>query len=138
VGDQLEFHPSGLTRCQFDRLFEYAGRSEAMSSDDLLSAARQHLEQTRAAHARNRMINVRLASAIVNVLGGVVGTWDTINGKAGWWLRGAMYYFAISDDDEPDFQSPIGFEDDAEILNACLRFAGRDDLCLNVQDYDDA
>ena len=53
------------------------------------------------------------------------------------WLRAAIYYFA-HDDDEPDFSSPIGFEDDAEVLNACLRLAGRDDLCLKPEDYDDA
>ena len=34
--------------------------------------------------------------------------------------------------------SPIGFEDDNEVLNACLRLAGRDDLCLKPEDYDDA
>lgn len=84
------------------------------------------------------MINVRLASAIVSVLELVVSDWDSMQGNARWWMRGAMHYFATSDDDEPDFQSPIGFEDDAEILNACLTFAGRNDLCLNVEDYDDA
>jgi hypothetical protein len=45
-------------------------------------------------------------------------------------------YFASCDDDEPDLSSPIGFEDDTEILNACLRFASLDDLCLKVEDYD--
>lgn len=49
-----------------------------------------------------------------------------------------MRYFATRNDNEPDFQSPLGFEDDAEILNACLKFIDRDDLCLNVEDYDNA
>jgi len=138
VDDQLKFHPSGLTRSQFDRLSECADLAEAMSPDTILGAAKRHLEQTRDAHAQNRMINVRLASAIVSVMERVVGNWDFMQENARWWLKGAMHYFATSNDEEPDFQSPIGFEDDAEILNACLRFAGRNDLCLNVEDYDDA
>lgn len=138
MGDQLEFHPSGLTRSQFDRLSECADRAVVLSPDELLSAAKQHLEHTRTAHAENRMINVRLASAIVTVLHSIVSKWDSMPGQAGWWMKGAIHYFATNNDDEPDFQSPIGFEDDAEILNACLRFAGCNELCLNVEDYDDA
>lgn len=40
-------------------------------------------------------------------------------------------------DDEPDFTSPIGFEDDTEVLNACLRLAQLGALCLHPEDYDD-
>ena len=138
MGDQLEFHPSNLTRSQFDRLSECALGAETISPHDLLAAAEHHLERTRAAHAANRLINVRLASAIVGVLEELVGTWGSMESNQAWWLRGAMDYFATSNDDEPDFQSPLGFEDDAEILNACLKFIGRNDLCLNAEDYDNA
>ena len=31
----------------------------------------------------------------------------------------------------------IAVDDDAEVLNACLRFAGYDDLCVNPEAYDD-
>jgi hypothetical protein len=46
-------------------------------------------------------------------------------------------YYANADDAEADLTSPIGFEDDVEVLNACLRFARLDELCLNPEDYDD-
>ena len=36
------------------------------------------------------------------------------------WLGGAVLYFTTSHDVEPDFISPIGFEDDAEVVNACF------------------
>jgi uncharacterized membrane protein YkvA (DUF1232 family) len=87
---------------------------------------------------RNRIINLHLATAIVEVIERVVGDWDSLPANARSWMAGAMHYFSKSNDDEPDFSSPIGFEDDAEVLNACLRFAKLDDLCLNVEDYDDA
>ena len=46
--------------------------------------------------------------------------WDRLPQHARPWLKGAMAYFAAADDDVPDFGSPIGFEDDCEVLNACL------------------
>lgn len=78
MGDQLAFHPSNLTRSQFDRLSECALGAETMSPHDLLAAAKQHLERTRGAHDTNRLINVRLASAIVGVLEELVGTWSSM------------------------------------------------------------
>jgi hypothetical protein len=84
------------------------------------------------------MINLRLASAIVTVLEDLSSNWDSLQKNHVWWLQGAMHYFATSNDDEHDFHSPLGFEDDAEILNACLKFAGCMDLCLDVADYDNA
>jgi uncharacterized membrane protein YkvA (DUF1232 family) len=138
VGDQLEVQPTNLTRSQFVRLSACANAAESVLPQDLLSATRQHLDRTRAAHAANPLVNVRLAAAIVGVLEELFRTWSCLASNQAWWLRGAMHYFATSNDDEPDFQSPLGFEDDAEILNACLRFIGRNELCLNSEDYDNA
>jgi uncharacterized membrane protein YkvA (DUF1232 family) len=138
VGDQPEHHPSNLTRSQFDRLSVCANEAETIPTQDLLAAARQHLDRTRAAHSANRLVNVRLAAAIVGVLEELFSTSSSLGSNQARWLRGAMHYFATSNDDEPDFQSPLGFEDDAEVLNAFLRFIGRNDLCLNSEDYDNA
>ncbi len=138
MGDQLEFDPSNLNRSQFDRLSECANEAETILPQDLLAAARQHLDRTRIAHADNRLINVRLAAAIVGVLEELFRTWNSLGPNQEWWLRGAMHYFTASYDEEPDFQSPLGFEDDAEILNACLKFIGRNDLSLNSEDFDNA
>lgn len=138
MSDQFEFHPSGLTEAQVDRLSEYADSAELLTPSQMLDEARQHLEQTRLAHAANRMINVRLATAIVDVIERLVKEWDSLPSNARSWLAGAIHYFSTSNDDEPDFDSPIGFEDDTEVLNACLRFAGLNNLCLDTEDYDDA
>jgi uncharacterized membrane protein YkvA (DUF1232 family) len=138
VGDQLEFHPTNLSRSLFDHLCKSAHDAESIPPAELLAAAHEHLERTRAAHAQNRMVNLRFASAIVAALDVLIKDWGSIQPNQAWWLRGAMQYFASSDDDEPDFLSPLGFEDDAEILNACLKFIGRSDLCLNAEDFDNA
>lgn len=93
---------------------------------------------TSAAFRKNPLINLRLATAICDRLENVAGTWDDLSPEARFWLGGAIIYFTISDDDESDHLSPIGFEDDAEVLNACLQLANLPELCLKIEDYDHA
>lgn len=135
---QLDLYPTGLTRSQFDRLVALADEASGKPLANVLADVRQHAKDAEAAHVRNRLVNVRLASAISNTVDEVAKRWEDLPTVARSWLAAAFLYFADCDDDEPDFTSPIGFEDDAEILNACLRFAKLDELCLNVEDYDDA
>lgn len=136
MSDQLAFHPSSLMRSQLDRLSTCAREAERTSPNELLDAAKEHLELARQAYKVNRLINLRMASAIFSVLEGLVNSWGALEPNHAWWVRGAIYYFATSNDDEPDFHSPLGFEDDLEILNACLKFINRCELCLNAEDYD--
>jgi uncharacterized membrane protein YkvA (DUF1232 family) len=138
VSDQHELFPSGLSSSQFERLTECANMAELIRWEDLKRRVDQHIELTRSEHQRNRVVNLRLALAIQVVIDSLFDSLPAIETGHAWWLRGAIYYFAACDDDEPDFRSPIGFEDDAEILNACLKFAGRRNLCLNVEEFDDA
>ena len=136
--DQLEMFPTGLSRPQLERLTEFADEASGKSLEDLQSDIDEHLERTRIAHERSRIVNLRLATAIRDTVHNALGQFDSLPANHRNWLAGACFYFAKCNDDEPDFDSPIGFEDDAEVLNACLRFAGLNNLCLNVEDYDDA
>ena len=117
--------------------FRVDGRGVRCAPGELLVEAKTHLETARNAHASKRMINLRLATAIVETIGRLIDQWDSVPALSRSWLIGAICYFSRSDDDEPDFSSPIGFEDDVEVLNACLRFARLSDLCINVEDFDD-
>ena len=134
----FDFKTAGLSQSQFDKLSKLAHMASTPDSDQLLIDVRQHFEQTRVAQASNQMVNLRLASAIVDVIERVSGDWDSLSDNCQIWLAAAIQYFSDSNDDEPDFKSPIGFEDDVEVLNACLRFAKLGHLCINVEDYDDA
>ena len=139
MGEQRELHPTprGLSRDQVLRLTAMANSADGASMVDLLSRVDAHMDQARHAHARSRLVNIRFAEAIHNAFRTIVEEWERIPVEAHYWLRGAMRYFVSSDDDEDDFTSAIGFEDDAEVLNACLCLAGRYDLCLTPEDYDD-
>ena len=88
-------------------------------------------------HARYLHINVKLADAIVRAFQNFFNDWENVPPHARSWCRGMVQYFCVSDDDEHDYSSPSGFKDDAEIMNACLRLAGREDLCINPENFDD-
>lgn len=138
MDEQGTFFPTGLNKRLFKLLVEHADRADGKPFGDLLSLAECHLEVVRAAHRRNTLVNVRLAEAICGVIRTVVGEWPELPSAAQPWVRGAISYFADHCDNQPDFGSPIGFEDDSEVLNACLRLAGRDQLCLKPEEYDGA
>jgi uncharacterized membrane protein YkvA (DUF1232 family) len=137
MNEQLGMFPSGLSREQYNRLIILTEQASDSTSEKLLADAREHLSLTLQEYEKNPIINLRLATAIVQVIEQVVAGWNTLPSNARHWLAGALHYFSHSDDDEPDFSSPIGFEDDVEVLNACLNFAGLNHLCLNVEDFDE-
>lgn len=138
MADQAGLMPTGVSRIQFASLVEYASQAEELNSAELLRRVRRHLDDSRAAHSRNRIVNLRLAIAIANVAETLLSDWGSIAIQHRNWLGGAIIYFADTSDSEHDFSSAIGFEDDAEVMNACLRFAGRSSLCIDIEDFDDA
>ena len=136
MDEQLGFHPSGLMYSQLDRLKNYVDQAAPFTPARLLKEADKHLQEALTAYRNNRLVNIRLAEAIREVIEKIISEWEKLPARSQPWLAGAILYFVRSNDDEPDFTSAIGFEDDAEVLNACLRFAELDDLCLNPEDYD--
>lgn len=129
--------PEGLTQKEFDLLCKCLKESSDFSIPELLSRARTHLENVRIAHKENIFINLKLAEAIFNTMKAIVERWEMLPHHAHPWLRGMMTYFTLTSDLESDFTSPIGFDDDVQIMNACLSHAGLEDLCLNPEDFDD-
>jgi uncharacterized membrane protein YkvA (DUF1232 family) len=129
--------PEGLNHDIFDSLNECSKKASDRPPKFLLRAAIRHVERTRRSYVRNPLINLPLAEAICEVIKKLVKDWENIPKYARFWCKGMFLYFISSNDEEPDFASPIGFDDDADVLNACLRLAGREDLCINPEDYDD-
>ncbi len=137
MDNQPLFYPKGLSKTQFIQLEICARRAEFSTKEQLRSLADSHLRNIVQAHQTNRLINLQLAQAIHQTIQVVLDTWEAKAEFHRWWLGGAIFYFAEVADDEPDFDSPLGFEDDTEVLNACLKFAHCENLCLNPEDYDD-
>ena len=131
-----DLFPEGLTQKEFDTLTLCSKEVANFQVEQLLDQAEDHLKRIRMLHSKNLYINVRLAEAIVRTFQDFFDDWENIPQHARFWCRGMVRYFCVADDDEHDFSSPTGFEDDAEIMNACLRLAGREDLCINTEDFD--
>lgn len=129
--------PEGLTQKSFNILVKCCKWAEAYSIDQLLDQASDHLEKVRTAHMDNVFVNIKLAEQIFKNFKSVATKWDQIPQHCHPWLLGMIRYFCLTSDLESDFTSPIGFDDDVEIMNACLRFAGREELCINPEDFDD-
>lgn len=129
--------PEGLTRKAFDMLGKCSKEFTDLSKVELLGNARAYLDNIRRAHEKNIFVNFKLAEAIFNTMESVVAQWDILPSFCQPWFKGMMKYFTLTTDLENDLTSPIGFDDDADMLNACLRLAGRDDWCINPEDFDD-
>ena len=129
--------PEGLTQRELDILRKYSKEVANFQPEQLLDQAKGHLKRIRMLHSRNLHINVKLAEAIVRTFQNIFNDWENIPPHARSWCRGMVQYFCVSDDEEHDFSSPAGFKDDAEIMNACLKLSGREDLCIDPEDFDD-
>ncbi|MDZ7697743.1 MAG: DEAD/DEAH box helicase [Deltaproteobacteria bacterium] len=124
------FIPEGLSKKQIDSLIEYSKETSQKTLEQIINQADGHLEKIREVCLENTFINVDLAETIYAVFQEIARDWDRIPGFARPWCAGMMRYFATVEDEENDFSSPIGFEDDVEVVNACLRLAGRENLCI--------
>ena len=94
----------------------------------LVRRAEEYLVLVREEAQQNPLVNVRLATALCDKFSLILVEWEQLPLVARPWLAGAIYYFSAENDDEPDFSSPTGFEDDVEVFNACIRLAQRDEL----------
>lgn len=128
------FHrPEGLDRRQLERLEEFVQRGHLMSGERLLQSAYAHLEDMQGLSAPLDRADLELAMSICRVLDRIVAEWETFSPAEQSWLRGAMGYFAANSDASPDHQHG-GFRDDAEVLNACLRYVQRDAWMLPLNE----
>lgn len=79
--------------------------------------------------SRNRdHVDSSLADSIALRLDKALAGYDAMNPTQQAVLHAAIEYFVLEHDGEADLDSTTGFEDDAAVANACLRWLGLDDL----------
>jgi hypothetical protein len=124
----LNHHEQGM----LSALAEMAG---TRSHQDVRESLAQHAAWLQVQAETNTMINMSLARALAATLDQAL--LKTRNSPDhGRWIKAAACYFIHVDDDENDLASPIGFDDDAEVVNACLRHVGLGNLCVKIEDHD--
>ena len=133
---QLSLHPDSLSPSLFDALDRLTKEASPLSPGECLKQAAGHVIAAQSASKTFPLVNVRLAQAIFDSCRALVNSFDALPSHSKAWIKGAILYFAQTTDGAHDFESLGGFEDDCEVLNACLRLAGREDLIINPEDYD--
>ncbi len=84
---------------------------------DLMDA---HLVRVREAAHENEFVDIAEAEQIHQRLRATLATWHELTDDQRQILSEAVAYLVRTNDDEDDLQSPIGFEDDAEVVNTAL------------------
>ncbi|MCE3554506.1 hypothetical protein LWC33_23990 [Pseudonocardia sp. RS11V-5] len=92
--------------------------------DRLRARLQDHLAQVRAAAEDNEFVDLHLAEQLHSRLTAALDGWSTYDHEQRAALTGAVNYLVQTDDEENDLRSPIGFDDDAEIVMAALRRVG--------------
>jgi hypothetical protein len=76
----------------------------------------------------SQLFDLPLARRIAGVLGELLS--EPLDPERHRAVQLAVRYFEKDADADPDFESVLGFEDDALVVNAVVRFVGRDELLI--------
>jgi hypothetical protein len=87
----------------------------------LRARLQDHLAQVRAAAEDNEFVDLALAEHLHGRLANALDAWAGYDGEQRAALIEAVDYLVRTDDEEDDLRSPIGFDDDAEAVEAALR-----------------
>ena len=126
---ELEAFPPDLSDARLEVLRRHVAGAEDWPVRQLLVSVRRAVERL-PARSGDRVLDRAPAHRLLDSLEAVAAEWDTVPEPAKPWLKGAMLYLMDADDDVPDDDPEGGFADDIEIVNACLRLAGRGELCV--------
>ncbi len=105
-------------------------KCSSMPEHYLFSACNKHAKDAKEEATHNDKVDYESCQKLAesfNALRSDFGAYSEIVQIA---LKAAMYYFALDEDDEPDFDSLHGFDDDIIVANVCLKFASREDLTI--------
>lgn len=108
-------------------------KSKKYEVKHLFEACSQHADHALEKFKENPIIDFDTAEKMASVFKELQKIWSSLNDQVQRNFKAAMYYFAISEDDEHDFTSFTGFDDDVEILNACLTYAELDHMLITLR-----
>lgn len=81
--------------------------------DDYVELAKQSL-------SKNEFIDIESAEKLAEISHFLISRFDKFTKEQKSLAVASIYYFVESDDDEHDFDSMFGFEDDVEVMNRIL------------------
>jgi uncharacterized membrane protein YkvA (DUF1232 family) len=122
-----------MSEKNFETFSQIIHTSSTYEAKYLFEASSHHADHSLEQFKQNPIIDFETAEKLAALFITLEKNWDSYNEKAQEYFKAAMYYFAISEDDEPDFTSFTGFDDDVAIINACLKYAELDDMIIDLK-----
>jgi len=128
--------PKGLSYDEKETLRSCVEEAEGFTLFELLIRSEVHVRASHRLAEGSSTSNAPVAEAILNRIKRIICEWEDMPMASRPWLKGMMLYFIHTHDGYGDFHSPVGFDDDVNVLNACLKLIDREDLCLDVEAFE--
>jgi hypothetical protein len=108
-----------------ESLFSELPDLSAMEVQEMLAEAKEHLRKSEDA-AKKGLTDAKTAKAIYQKLLEIHTYLKVHSPSSATWeqFKLVIVYFVQENDEENDFDSPVGFDDDAEIVNCFLKTLG--------------
>ena len=124
--EMIEALPEGSLEA-FDKLYP----ERPANAEFLGGLIRRHLEAVDGA-AGKAYVDAHLARVIADRLLKLMESWDVFSESEQAVVHATVHYFVLNEDAAGDLSSATGFEDDAQVANACASFLGRPDLLIDL------
>ncbi len=98
----------------------------------LRSLVHMHMSRADTEVESRTLVDLKLVRYIAESCLALLDTWDEVAESERRAIQAACLYFADTDDEESDFDTIGGFDDDARVLNHVARKLGREDLLIPV------
>jgi uncharacterized membrane protein YkvA (DUF1232 family) len=104
----------------------------ALGVRDLRLKVIRHLQELVREALDNDEVDLGAAARIADALLSLIGAADDLDAKDRIAIRGAVDYFVLNRDEEPDLDSRSGFTDDARVVNETCDAVGLPELKIRV------
>lgn len=128
--------PSNLNPKEFEILQKLSNEYAKTPILELTNRTKKYTKELEEIAKTNGLLNLKLAQRINDTILKVEKLWTELALDSQYWLKGAIAYYFLTEDEEDDISSAIGFDDDAEVLNACLRLAELNQFIIRIEDFD--
>jgi uncharacterized membrane protein YkvA (DUF1232 family) len=102
------------------------------NSELLKQSLKDYVVKIKEETAYNEFINISQAIKIKDVCIALVEDYEKFEYEQKKYIVATINYFVTSEDEEDDLFSPLGFDDDTEVLNECLSLINKKELIIEL------
>ena len=88
----------------------------------------EHLSSAKEALSDNEFVDIKAGESLARVSHYLIEKLSGLSNEHRQLAVAAIYYFIESDDEEHDFDSILGFDDDIEVMNRVLNYLGHGNM----------